>query len=1673
MQAMKTAASRSFDPIDDKYRIGYFSINNNTTTDFQNISEFSLAQKKNWYDKLFAATPYRIDSSFANTPLRVALSNAGRLFAGKLSSLNGVSVTDPVQYYCQPNVAILSTDGYWNEGAGFKIDGTPVGHQDSPGMEERPMLDGGTGQLQMSTLQKKKQYVPNNASWNQSKVYKWQSHTQQTQIQTLSVEQYMTSQLQKSVAQWQASDAKLQWRHTSWTYSTKTQPQERLRQLQQSTAKLQRKTGTLQMSTKDQLQKSTSQLQAKTLQAKKRTSHLQQRVTQVQKMTTDDGWTNDSGWYNPPDGSCTPVATGNHQVLCQTLTVGTYVDVDSCTTQSGNTEYTNQGGDGATTTYHTKVECAYTNWTASQTLPVGETCTAVPKSTVSTYTVGLAVECDAPTGTWSNVDVCDASGSVECQYLNWTTYADAGTCVAKARSTGTHYEGPAVQCQNDGWTAFSNLTTGQTCTTVDDQVKCQYVWTTVDATDGVCTPVSPSTGPTYTVVQAMECPTTTWSTWATVSTCTPVTTGYAQVKCQYEADYPSVWTNVASCTPKTTADTIPPLTGPMRECQFTWSGYEDTGNEGTDPCVVSGNVECLPKWTAWTDLNAGLPCHANSTGDVAVWGDVQCRYAPYEAWYDISSCTVQEPSAHPTYTVNPARACHQVWGDWANVTSGNCTVDDDTHCQYTVWTGWTNGTHASCPGGVDPTAASPYTVFEGVKCQTDWTEWSNTASCTVDDTTHCRNIDTPWVDDPTYDPAHLDPSKEYREVLVSDWAPAVPSATEANPSPSNAPCVAGLVSGVRTECRQQVPGQSPAFATLECVPQDAAASPLGVKTLCTEVTTGPSTVSTCTPIAATAGNSYKATLCTSSLGSPTPDTLADVARYYWNTDLRDPSLSNCTGGPVLSGGVTMTNEVCTNTETVPQQRMNTYTLGLGASGVMQFQADYKTATSGDFYSVMQGTLAAPATGICSWQAVSSGACNWPKPVSDKQTNIDDLWHAAVNGRGTYFSAEDPSAMAAGISSALMEVTIKDGSLAAPAFTSTQLDVDSKVFTVEFSSGPWTGDVKKYAIDLATRSLIAPPLWSAKALLDNKVSATHTSRNIYVFDSGGSDKRREFLWSALTTQRTYFEAAHIASLTQMCTSGTICLDPDARANAAGENLVNFLRGDRNNEGAANETARYYRQRVNVLGDIVNSEPVYVQKSVKSYADHGYSDFKADIENRVGMVYVGANDGMLHAFRAEDGEEAWAFVPGSVLPEMYRLADKNYSSKHVFLVDGTPVTGDICSSNCDQDSAEWKTILVGGLNRGGRGYYALDITDPASPKGLWEFTSADDANIGYTYGDPVITKLGGSGANAGKWVVLVTSGYNNVSPGDGRGHLFVLNADTGALIHDIPTAAGSTTTPSGLAKIAAFANYPLFNNTALRAYGGDLEGNLWRFDFNDTVGTNLLATLKDAGGVAQPITSRPEQGVVQNRPVVFVGTGQLLGVSDLTTTGTQSLYAIKDEVATGLSHGNPRSSGSGFVQQTMTIGICATTNPYCTPGRTIVTVTKNPVDWVINNGWYVDFPVGGERVNTSIALVDGILEVVTNTPQSGACVPAGTSNLYFLDYKTGGYVLEDSDGLALFGHSDNLSTRPVTTVDPEGNRIIWTQDDNSGADSTKGTEGLSRSASERVRRVSWRELIIENE
>jgi type IV pilus assembly protein PilY1 len=801
----------------------------------------------------------------------------------------------------------------------------------------------------------------------------------------------------------------------------------------------------------------------------------------------------------------------------------------------------------------------------------------------------------------------------------------------------------------------------------------------------------------------------------------------------------------------------------------------------------------------------------------------------------------------------------------------------------------------------------------------------------------------------------------------------------------------------------------------------------------------------------------------------TSDTLADVAQYYWQTDLRSSALGNETGA--LGTSVSANNVLPGGDDDATWQHMSTFTLGLGVRGRMIYSPTYKTDTSGDYFAVSQGSTA--SSSVCIWQTAGT-ACTWPIPGSGQVENIDDLWHAAVNGRGTYFSARDAAALSAGLNGVLQTAqAMTADSAAATTSNPNVMAGDNFMFSSTFRSSEWHGELEMRTIDPSTGAVASTATWTAAGQLD-----ANSSRRIYTFDDNVSSttKLKVFNWDNLTsTERDYFKSNYIGStaspiLSQFCASGPICLSSSDQSSASGEPLVNFIRGLREKEGPPEDTSKYFRQRTHVLGDIVNSEAVYVKQPLYEYVDSGYSTFKTSNASRTPVVYVGANDGMLHAFDAATGQELWAYVPKLLFPKLYLLADKLYTTNHQFYVDGSPTVGDVYFGGA------WHTILVGGFSSGGRGYYALDITDPANPKGLWEFT---DANMGYSYGRPEITKL----AN-GTWVALLTSGYNNVNPGNGQGYLYAVDVSNGTAIRTIGTGVGSdsltisgvcTTAPcpSGLAQFRAWVENTRYDNTATKVYGGDLFGNVWRFDINDTIGPSgyeaqALATLRGPAGGVQSLTAKPELGRVSNYPVIYVGTGRYLGASDLSDTSVQSIYAIKDTGGTttsGSLWGSPRSdtTSTGFVQQTLTAGTCGT-SAYCVAGSTIRTGSTNAVDFTTQKGWFVDLPGAAERATTDPALALGTLAVTTNLLEPSACTLGGKSFLNYFDYRTG-QAVSTAGGLISVSLGNALAARPVQLRFADGTvRSLVRMSDNSW----QVIQTPIPPSPGGVRRLSWREL-----
>ncbi len=434
----------------------------------------------------------------------------------------------------------------------------------------------------------------------------------------------------------------------------------------------------------------------------------------------------------------------------------------------------------------------------------------------------------------------------------------------------------------------------------------------------------------------------------------------------------------------------------------------------------------------------------------------------------------------------------------------------------------------------------------------------------------------------------------------------------------------------------------------------------------------------------------------------------------------------------------------------------------------------------------------------------------------------------------------------------------------------------------------------------------------------------------------------------------------------------------------EAMLNFIRGDRSGEGIT-----IPRVRGGVLGDIIHSTPVHVGKPLNGYLFGDYLTFAAEKENRPRRVYVGANDGMLHALDAETGEEVYGYVPSMVIPNLTKLAVDPYL--HYYFVDGTLTVEDV------QFGTTWHSVLVGGLAAGGRGFFALDVTDPkandetaAANKILWEFNTntlgAD--NIGYSYGRPSIVRLEND-----TWVAVVANGYLSAT---GKASLYILNIQTGAIIREIVV---SDADDNGLSSPTLIdANK---NGKVDTAFAGDLNGNLWKFDlsaassggWNVAYGGQPLAQTDYSGGVRRPITTAPEVG---NHPkggfMIYVGTGRLLDTTDGFDKSSQAVYGIWEN---NWGSGIPISSASLVSQQIKSV--------VHADGDTVRTVTANTINWDTHRGWVTPTEIEnaslldqGERVIQDMLLRDGRVTFITVNPT----IPTGDNWFMQLDAVTGG-------------------------------------------------------------------------
>ncbi|MCG2716056.1 MAG: pre-peptidase C-terminal domain-containing protein [Candidatus Marinimicrobia bacterium] len=679
---------------------------------------------------------------------------------------------------------------------------------------------------------------------------------------------------------------------------------------------------------------------------------------------------------------------------------------------------------------------------------------------------------------------------------------------------------------------------------------------------------------------------------------------------------------------------------------------------------------------------------------------------------------------------------------------------------------------------------------------------------------------------------------------------------------------------------------------------------------------------------------------------------------------------------------------------------------------------------------------------------------WPDVHSCSSCNlkIDDLWHASVNGRGFFLSASNPNELVNSLLDIMQNIEAREGSASSVSVNGDELYTklsgggDILMFQSSYDTENWTGDVKAYQVCTELTGnctgkkigdiIKSPYVWSANEKLGGL--NWNTGRKIVTYN--GTDAGIPFRWTA----------------------GGVTTDQKSALNND-STLLDYLRGDTTNEAANGGT---FRDRFARLGDMVHSSPTFES----------------------GVLYAGGNDGMLHAFAAADdepyagavgGRELFAYVPNLVFDNLSQLAEPNYT--HKYFVDLTPTV----KAGVDISGVS-TTVLVGGLAKGGRGYYALDVTDPASWTGegaiagkvMWEYPKAGvtDDDMGYSFSKPAIVKC--NDASVG-WIVIFGNGYNSQN---GHAVLYILNPGTGDLIKKIDTNVDGCNGLSTLVPIDV--NY---DNKVDYVYVGDLRGNVWKFDLTDTDYTNWEVAFYDGeekplfqaqgpGGTTQPITAKPDvmYHPTEHGYMVLFSTGQYLGESDISETTAQSFYGIwdygDDEDDSEYLGSFRRGYGQELSNQPSTVSLLAqqvipseSPDPNA-PDFWTVTInqgqpdeydlllrlttdhdivwetmadpdgTQNPPEYLpdlsdsVDNhaGWYFDLPLSGERGIVDLMIRGGVIIAISFIPEDTPCGYGGDSVIHEMNAASGARLTRpqfDINGDGVIDDNDRINIGTV--------------------------------------------------
>ncbi|ERH53312.1 type IV fimbrial biogenesis protein PilY1 [Ectopseudomonas chengduensis] len=770
----------------------------------------------------------------------------------------------------------------------------------------------------------------------------------------------------------------------------------------------------------------------------------------------------------------------------------------------------------------------------------------------------------------------------------------------------------------------------------------------------------------------------------------------------------------------------------------------------------------------------------------------------------------------------------------------------------------------------------------------------------------------------------------------------------------------------------------------------------------------------------------------------TAETLADLAMHYWATDL-NPDLDNDVPAYVpFKSGDTITDYWDARNDPATWQHMTNFVMGLGLT---QSLNNTNVPWAG---STFTGT---------GYSNLVSGTANWPAASSGSANNVYDLWHAAINSRGEFFSVDSPEAMVQAFDDILKRIADRKSTAARPAINSGQVSADENnegtVITVSYqtsyaSDDNWLGDVKRFekAWNAQTNAFETTQVWSAESNVPG-----WSNRNIKIAGSGNSGLM-DFTWANAGSASTVGTLAYWLNR-----------DPENSnvVDNRAEQRLEYLRGSRAGEGST------FRQRSGLLGDFYSSTPAVVSGArylvnVTNALENTntYTAFATAAAARTPRIYVGGNDGMLHGFNAKTGVEEFAFIPSAVFNKLNKLTGSNYS--HEFYVDGTPVVADVFTGS------EWRTILVGTLKAGGKSIFALDITTPGEEQLLWEFddTALADSTVkmGYSFSRPTIARL-----HNGSWAVVIGNGYESENNTSGKAALFVIDALEGNLLTSLEVQ-GTVGVANGLStpRLGDFNA----DGVADYAYAGDLQGNLWRFDLlrngrSDSNpftreddgesatsdfevaygGAPLFSAITGTNGVRQPITSAPSLVLhpTGNGYMVIFGTGKFFETGDKEgdKSFAQTVYGIWDKQTLGEEASNPNIARSSLQQQE--ISEQTTVSAEDGSSRQGRVISNNTVDWSTQNGWYLNLVQSdGEMVVEDMSQLGRTIFMQSLVPNDDPCGDGAANWTYALNPFSGGRTAQNSFDYTPTGDAESTNISAIRQ-DGEGGGTI-SQNSDSG-------------------------------